>query len=105
MLGSAFNEGAPRLVPEFIRQLQPSFPIGFSSRESVQEYLQHPPYLRTYVPELVFMDRSRMIRAQYSGENDFFRDQERNIRAQAESLLKEPVAAKKPAGAAKKKRS
>ena len=60
--------------------------MGFASREQVQEYSQRPPGKPGYVPELFFIDRNRVIRAQYSGTEDFFKDQDRNIRAQVEML-------------------
>ena len=43
-----------------------------------------------YVPVLVFIDRKGMIRYQHTGEEPFFQDQE-NVRATIEELLKEPV--------------
>jgi len=42
-----------------------------------------------YVPHMVFLDRRGMIRADYPGESDFFKDQATNIRAELEKLLKE----------------
>jgi hypothetical protein len=53
----------------------------------------------------MFIDRHRMIRAQYSGADDFFKDQDKNIRALAETLLKEPATAKKSGHSARKKTS
>jgi peroxiredoxin len=95
ILGTFFNPNAATLVPGFIGQFQPAFPVGSAERDQVNEYLQHSPGKPTYVPELVFIDRNRQIRAQYSGDVDFFKDQDKNIRALVESLLKEPVSAKK----------
>jgi thiol-disulfide isomerase/thioredoxin len=94
-VAAAFNEGASQLVPGFMDQFQPAFPMGYTSRDQVNEYLQHPPGKPTYVPELLFIDRNRVIRGQYMGSDDFFKDQDRNIRAMLDMLLKEPVAAKK----------
>jgi hypothetical protein len=105
ILGAAFNPNAPQLVPDFIRTYDVNFPVGFSEREQVQEYIQHPPNKPSYVPELMFIDRHRVIRAQYSGADDFFKDQDKNIRALAETLLKEPVTAKKAGHGARKKPS
>ena len=105
ILGAAFNPNAPQLVPDFIRSYGVSFPVGFSEREQAQEYIQHPPSKPSYVPELMFIDRHRMIRAQYSGADDFFKDQDKNIRALAETLLKEPATAKKSGHSARKKTS
>lgn len=103
IVAAAFNDGAGQLVPGFIAQYQPAFPVGYSTRDPVNEYLQHAPGKPTYVPELVFIDRNRVIRAQIGGSDDFFKDQEKNIRAMLDTLLKEPVAAKK--SSAHKKRS
>jgi peroxiredoxin len=105
ILAAAYNPNAPNLVPDFIRNYGVNFPMGFVSREEVQEYAQRPPGKPGYVPELFFIDRNRVIRAQYSGTDDFFKDQDRNIRTQVETLLKEPVASKKTAHSARKKRS
>jgi hypothetical protein len=103
VIGAAFNPNAPQLVPDFIRTYGVNFPVGFSEREQVQEYIQHAPGKPSYVPELMFIDRHRVIRAQYSGADDFFKDQDKNIRAFAETLLKEPATAKKTAHSARKK--
>lgn len=95
IVGSFFNDGAPGLIPGFVQQFQPAFPVGYATREQVNEYLQHAPGKPTYVPELVFIDRNRQIRAQYTGNDDFFKDQDKSIRTLVDSLLKEPVTAKK----------
>jgi len=101
----AFNPNAEQLVPEFIRTYAVNFPMGFASRESVQHYLEQAPSKPGYVPEVVFVDRKRVIRAQYTGSDDFFKDQDKNIRALVETLLKEPATAKKNGHSTHKKRS
>lgn len=105
ILAAAYNPQAATLVPDFIQKYGVNFPMGFVSREEVQEYAQRPPGKPGYVPELFFIDRNRVIRFQYSGTDDFFKDQDRNIRMQVELLLKEPVASKKTAHSARRKRS
>jgi thiol-disulfide isomerase/thioredoxin len=95
ILAAAFNEGASALVPGFIAQFQPAFPVGYATRDQVNEYLQHPLGKPTYVPELIFIDRNRVIRGQFGGSDNFLNDQDKNIRAMLDTLLKEPVAAKK----------
>ena len=104
ILGAFFNDNASQLIPGFITQFQPSFPVGYVTRDQVDEYLQHPPGKPTYVPELVFIDRNRQIRNQVTGTDNFFNDQEKNIRAMVETLLKEPATAKK-SGHSRKKQS
>lgn len=105
ILGAFFNDNAAQLVPGFITQFQPAFPVGYATREQVNEYQQHPLGKPTYVPELIFIDRNRQVRGQYTGNDDFFKDQEANIRTMVESLLKEPATAKKTARSAHKKQS
>jgi len=105
ILAAAYNPEAERLVPGFIAQFRPAFPVGYATRDAVLEYLQHPPGKPMYVPEVVFIDRNRTIRGQFMGSDDFFKDQEKSIRAMLDALLKEPVAAKKNGNSAPKKRS
>ncbi len=101
-LAAAFNPDAAQLVPGFIAQFKPNFPVGSAERDSVLEYEQASLAKPNYVPELIFIDRGRVIRAQHNGGDDFFKDQEKNIREQLDTLLKEPV---KSAKAAHKSRS
>jgi len=105
ILAAAFNPDAAALVPGFINQLKPTFPVGSAGRDAVLEYEQASLAKPNYVPELLFIDRRRVVRAQYSGSDDFFKDQEKNIRNMLDTLLKEPVAAGKSGHAARKTRS
>ena len=90
-LAAAFNPDAAQLVPGFIAQFRPLFPVGSADRDSVLEYEQATLAKPNYVPELMFIDRGRVIRAQHNGGDDFFKEQEKNIRDMLETLLKEPV--------------
>jgi len=105
VLAAAFNPNAPELVPGFIAQFRPTFPVGSADRDSVLEYEQASLAKPNYVPELIFIDRNRVIRAQANGGDDFFKDQEKNIREEIETLLKEPVASGKTVRMAHKSRS
>lgn len=90
VLTAAIEDTAGRDVPLFIRQFRPTFPVGFAHRLSVGQYLQHSPSVRMMMPQLVFVDRNGMIRAQHSGDDPFFGEavQEKNLRNTIESLLK-----------------
>ncbi|MGA2739647.1 MAG: TlpA disulfide reductase family protein [Bryobacteraceae bacterium] len=90
-LAAAFNPDAALLVPGFIAQFKPTFPLGSADRDSVLEYEQASMAKPNYVPELIFIDRGRVIRAQHNGGDDFFKDQEKSIRDMLDTLLKEPV--------------
>ncbi|HVN04383.1 MAG TPA: TlpA disulfide reductase family protein [Bryobacteraceae bacterium] len=91
VLAAAFNPDAAQLVPGFIAQFRPTFPVGSAQRDSVLEYEQASLAKPNYVPELIFIDRNRVIRVQHDGGDDFFKDQEKNIRETIDMLLKEPV--------------
>lgn len=92
-IGIAFNENAAALVGDFVRQLGLTFPVGVAGRDTVVSYLQHSMMKPLYVPQMIFVDRKGMIRAQHGGEDDFLKNLEPNVRAQLETLLKEPAAA------------
>ena len=108
VLAVAFNPMATLLVPDFVKALDLSFPVGVGLHEEVEAYLQHPAMEILYVPQLVFIDRQGIIQAQYRGQDDFFKEPvgEANLRHQIEALLaphaarpaaSKPSAANKPA--------
>ena len=90
VLECAFNDDAKPTMPEFLQQLQPPFPVGWTSRGAAMAYLQRTILDTTplYVPRMVFLDRRGIIRADYPGESDFMKDPATNIRAELEKLLK-----------------
>jgi len=87
-------------LPGFIQRFQPNFPIGTAASDAALKYLQWPQDQRPLVPLMVLIDRQGMIRAQYSGlDEKFFDDQQdQHIREAVEKLL-----AERPTPAAKKK--
>jgi peroxiredoxin len=101
-LGVAFNDMASMLVPDFIKQFQPNFPVGYGQRNSVLSFLQHPEILRFVVPQMVLVDRKGIIRGQTSAEGDEKFYDEKSLREKIEALLKEPAAASKKAATKKK---
>jgi thiol-disulfide isomerase/thioredoxin len=106
-VGVAFNDNAGLLVPDFVKMLGLTYPVGVASRETVLEYLQHSYAEPLYVPQIVFVDRAGEIRAQHGGINDDFLkgDVEKHIREQVEPLLKEPAPAPHKKGQASRQRA
>lgn len=96
-LGVATNDMSHMLIPEYIKNHDIRFPIGFTSRDEANSFLQHPSMLIMYVPQLVFIDRKGTIRAQFGGQDAFFKDEENNLRKQIESMLADAGGAAKPA--------
>jgi peroxiredoxin len=105
VLAAAFNPMANMLVPDFIKQFTPSFPVGYADRMDVLAYLDHSAMTQMYVPVMVFIDRNGVIRAEHLGDDPFFQDQEKNLRNAIEALLKEPSASKKTSAPAAKKKA
>lgn len=101
-LGAAVEDRASGLVPGYVRALQLTFPVGTVPRRIAADYLRwsSPHFV---MPQLVFLDQKGMIRAHYVGGDPFFKDEEKNMRAQIEALLKEAAGAKQPAAPAPRK--
>ncbi|MEO8370971.1 MAG: TlpA disulfide reductase family protein [Candidatus Solibacter sp.] len=104
ILECAFNEDAPTALPEFLKRYSPPYPVGWGTTASVMSYLQRSvaDQRPMYVPQMVFLDRAGMIRAQVPGEDPFFLNAPANIRLQLEKMLK--AAAEAPAKAPAKKK-
>lgn len=90
-LGVATNEMSHMLVPDYVKNFGLRFPVGFAPKEQANEFLQHPTMLIMYFPQMVFLDRKGTIRSQHAGGSDFFKEEEKNMRAKIEELLKEPA--------------
>jgi thiol-disulfide isomerase/thioredoxin len=105
-IAAAIEEGAARNVPGFVQQFRPSFPVGYTPRDSATEYLQQSSMTPMMMPQLVFIDRAGTLVAKYPGDDPIFNEgAEKNLRAKIESLLGAGAAAaskKKTATAAKK---
>ncbi len=100
-VGVAFNDGAQSLVPSFIAQFQPAFPVGWENRVNALSFLGISILNQGYVPKIVFIDRAGTIQKQYEGQDPFFVDPDKNTRAALEELLKAHSAAVKKTTARK----
>ena len=103
MLGVVFNPEATVELPTFAAMYaHGAFPVGMSTDPVVADFVQHPPGIH-YIPMLVFIDKTGVIRSQHLAATDsnyFKEDSEvQNIKADLEKILKEPSVA---APAAKK---
>jgi thiol-disulfide isomerase/thioredoxin len=88
---TAIEPMAKMAVPDFIRRFEPPFPVGYNEREEAVAYLEHPPTFRLLMPQFVLIDREGTIRAQHGGDDPSFFgvNEERNLRAKIEELLKQ----------------
>ena len=94
MLEGALNTEAN--LPLFLRQFQPSFPVGMANQMDALQFMQISPMIRTFVPYIAFIDRKGMIRAQFTGGDVTDETLEKVLRENAEKLVNEPSAAAKP---------
>jgi len=94
VIASAIEDMASLKVPDFIKQFQPGFPVGFNQRDVVLDFLQHPVMFKLMMPQIVVIDRKGTIRTQYEGDDKFFAQeaQEKNFREVLGPLLKEGAA-------------
>jgi peroxiredoxin len=91
VLAAAFDDNAQNLTADFARTYVQGFPMGYSDRGSVLEFLQKSIMTPLYVPVLVFIDRKGIIEDQYIGDPTFLKDPEKNIRAEVDKLLAKPA--------------
>lgn len=94
VIGSAINDDARADLLSFLMKTGAKFPIGLGDRNATYSLLQADMSAGpVYMPQLVFIDQQGMIRAQYAGTDNFFLEEEKNVRAELEKLLK-PASAK-----------
>lgn len=92
----AFNENADLKVESFIKDFQVGFPVGWSDREQVIDYLQLGNQYFV-VPQMVIIDRKGMVRFQTpaNGNDQHANDlKEETLRQRIEQLLGETTARK-----------
>jgi peroxiredoxin len=86
-------------IPSFISLFKVPFPVGTATVLEALDYVQWPKTKRPLVPFVVFIDRNGVIRAQYTGVDEAFFDnqQEQHMRDEVEKLLNEGAGKSKPA--------
>lgn len=93
-LGAAVNPDdltqARMMIPEYIYKLGLKFPVGYTKREMAYQWLGADQSKGpVYFPQLVFIDRSGMIRAYHPGtDTKFFEDEEYNVREVIQDVMK-----------------
>lgn len=102
VLGAAINPNslneARMVIPAYVAQLGLKFPVGFSPREQAYKFLQADLNAGPiYMPQLVFLDREQTIVAQYAGTDNFFQNEEQNIRAKLQEIMSGKASKASPA--------
>jgi peroxiredoxin len=95
-VAAAVQDMAIMYVPDFIREFKPAFPVGFADRNLAMQFMLHDPKYIFYSPSLTLIDRQGVIQKQFPGGDEIFNgDQEANLRAKIEPLLKEAAPRRK----------
>ena len=88
-LAAAFNDGAMMQIPEFVRRFNVNFPVGVIAREPMLSFMHYSAMSRLMVPQVAFIDRKGVVRAQSTEQNEEVIHSEANLRKNIELLLKE----------------
>lgn len=87
-VGVAINDMAKMLIPDYVRNFGVTFPVGYSQRDPVYNYLEKSPMYQLYMPTIASIDRKFQVRAQHSGDDqEFWKDEEKTMRAMVVGLL------------------
>jgi len=96
-VGVAFNEdqftaGPERAVVDFVKMFRVGYPVGWSERAKVLDFLGVTPFDRLVVPQIVWIDRKGMIRSKTMANGDDTQHyREEYWREMIETLTKEPA--------------
>jgi peroxiredoxin len=93
VVACAIEDMASVKVPGFIRQFAPNFPVGYSDNTEAIRFLQHSPMMAFYMPAVVFIDKTGMIRKQVEGRDPLLEEatQEKAVREEILKLVGTPA--------------
>ena len=82
------------LVGDLTEAFKLTYPVGFTDKNSVDQYLNRGPTEILRIPQVIIIDRAGMIRAQSGGyDGNLKLEDETYLRALIDGLLKENVSA------------
>lgn len=76
-------------IDGFKKQFQPAFPVGYNDQKYVNKFLGLPENDPMFVPQIVFVDKTGTIRAQFTGESPEMEKaiQEKKLRETLDKVL------------------
>ena len=86
-LGVAINEMAHMFIPDFVKKFELRFPVGYTHRDNAVQFLGFGPDKPLLMPQLVFIDRAGVVRAQHEGGDPKLPCDQQHVRQQLESML------------------
>jgi len=102
VLASAIDSMSALKLPDFQKKFQPVFPLGYNDLKYATTFLGYAENDPMFAPQLVFIDRTGVIRAQFGGDNPALDKaiQDATLRAALDMTLREgrpPTPAAAPA--------
>lgn len=91
ILATAVEPMSSLNIPDFKKKYLPEFPIGYNDQNYVAKFLGLPPDTPLFFPQVVFIDRNGIVRAQFTGGDKPMEKevQEKNLRETLEKTIKE----------------
>lgn len=87
--GAAVDVNSARELTPFLVETQPSFPVGTMTQYDTQMAADFTAMERPFVPIVLFVDKTNHVKFQFTGDTDFFKDQENRTKGVLETMLKQ----------------
>ncbi|HKD07423.1 MAG TPA: TlpA disulfide reductase family protein [Bryobacteraceae bacterium] len=99
VMASAIEPMSSLNIPDFQKKFLPAFPVGYNDQSYVAKFLGRGPSDPMMVPQLAFVDRNGVIRAQFAGDDPALANniQEKSLRDALDRTIKEGQTALAPA--------
>ena len=103
VLAVAINPDAMLRIAEFVQRFGVTYPIVLGNRLTLTTFADLSAVTRFFVPYVFLIDRQGIIRYEHAGgDQAFFQNEDQNMRAEMDTLLKEPAHLRKTAHKASK---
>ncbi|HZS52341.1 MAG TPA: TlpA disulfide reductase family protein [Bryobacterales bacterium] len=104
VLAVAINPDAAQLIPDFRARFGSTYPMALGSSDQVKAFAGISPVKTFFVPYIFLIDRKGVIRYEHPGEDAaFYQNENTNMRAEVDALVKEGAPARKSTAKAAKK--
>ena len=90
VVASAIETMSALHIPDFVAKFKPAFPVGYDDLTYAAKFLGYPENDPMLMPQVVFIDRTGMIRAQFTGDDTrLLQDvQDKTLRDTLDQMLK-----------------
>ena len=92
VLAVAINPDAKQQIPMFRQRFNATYPIAIGTSDLVKTFADISAVQQFFVPYIFLIDRKGVIRYEHEGrDNAFYQNEGVNLRAELDTLLKEPA--------------